>query len=250
MTKDNQLQTARLQQQQLQRNYGLATLAGLSVLLALLAWRFFGVRRLNRALAHRNAEIEAKRAALSDANQRLEHQAEQLYHAAISDPLTGVSNRGHLLRQLDQHISDCARDGRELAALMIDFDHFKQINDTRGHLFGDRVLVAGVQTLRQWLEPGDLLGRYGGEEFIAVIAGQDVAGVRALAERLRVRVRVAETLATFAPELKTTATISIGVAMISQLPHPARLEALIDAADKAVYMAKEKGRNRVMNYVT
>ena len=248
VTKDNQLQTARLQQQQLQRNYGLATLAGLSVLLALLAWRFVGVRRLNRALALRNAEIEAKRAALGDANQRLEHQAEQLYQAAISDPLTGVSNRGHLLRQLDQHITDCARDGRELAALMIDFDHFKQINDTRGHLFGDRVLVAGVQTLRQWLEPGDLLGRYGGEEFIAVIAGQDVAGVRALAERLRVR--VAETLATFAPELKTTATISIGVAMISQLPHPARLEALIDAADKAVYMAKEKGRNRVMNYVT
>jgi diguanylate cyclase (GGDEF)-like protein len=213
----------------------------------MLIWRFFGVRRLNHALAHRNAEIEAKRAALSDANQRLEHQTEQLYHAAISDPLTGVSNRGHLMRQLDARIGDCARDGRELATLMIDFDHFKQINDTRGHLFGDRVLVAGVQTLRQWLEPGDLLGRYGGEEFIAVIAGRNLAEVRTLAERLRVR--VAETLATFAPELQATATISIGVALLSQLPRPVRLEALIEAADRAVYTAKANGRNRVMNYV-
>ena len=191
-------------------------------------------------------EIEAKRAALSDANQRLEHQAEQLYHAAITDPLTGVFNRGHLLRQLDARIADCTRDGRELAALMIDFDHFKQINDARGHLFGDRVLVAGVQTLRQWLEPGDLLGRYGGEEFIAVIADRNLAEVRVLADR--VRVRVAETLATFAPELQAIATISIGVAMLSQLVKPVRLEALIEAADRAVYTAKANGRNRVINY--
>jgi diguanylate cyclase (GGDEF)-like protein len=246
VTKDNQLQTVRLQQQQLQRNYGLAALAGLSAMLALLAWRFFGVRRLNHALAQRNAEIEAKRAALSDANQRLEHQAEQLYHAAITDPLTGVFNRGHLLRQLDARITDCSRDGRELAVLMVDFDHFKQINDARGHLFGDRVLVAGVQTLRQWLEPGDLLGRYGGEEFVAVIAGRDLAEVRVLADRLRVR--VAETLATFAPELHTIATISIGIALLSQVTKPVRLETLIEASDRAVYTAKANGRNRVINY--
>lgn len=245
VTKDNQLQTARLEQQQLQRNYGLATSAGLSALLALLAWRFFGVRRLNHALAARNAEIETKGKALAEANQRLEHQAEQLYQAAITDPLTGVFNRGHLLRQLDAHITDCTRDGRNLAALMIDFDHFKQINDARGHVFGDRILVAGVQTLRQWLEPGDLLGRYGGEEFIAAIAGRDLADVRVLAERLRAR--VAETLAAFAP-MQSTATISIGIAMLAQLPKPVRLEAFVEAADRAVYTAKAQGRNRVMNY--
>ena len=246
VTKDNQLQAARLQQEQLQRNYGIAALAGLSLLLALLAWRFFGVRRLNHALAQRNAEVEAKRAALSEANVRLEHQAEQLYQAAITDPLTGVFNRGHLMRQLDARINDCTREQRERAVLLIDFDHFKQINDARGHLFGDRVLVGGVQTLRQWLEPGDLLGRYGGEEFVAAIAGHSLPEVRVLAERLRER--VAETLATFAPELKSIATVSIGVAMLSQLPKPARLEALIEAADKAVYTAKASGRNRVMSF--
>jgi diguanylate cyclase (GGDEF)-like protein len=247
LTEDNQLQTARLEQQRLQRNFGIAALVGLAILLGLYVWRFLGVRRLNRALALRNEEVEAKRAALSVANERLERQTHELYQAAITDPMTGVFNRGHLLRQLDARIMDCERNGRELAALLIDFDHFKQINDARGHLFGDRVLVAGVQTIRQWLDPSDLLGRYGGEEFIAVVTDRDLASVRVLAERLRLR--VAETLATSAPELQAIATISIGVAMLSQLPQPVRLEDLIEAADRAVYTAKASGRNKVMNYV-
>jgi len=246
VTKDNQLQAVRLDQERLQRNYGIGALVALTLVLALLAWRFFGVRRLNRALAVRNAEIEAKREALAEANTQLEQQAQQLYQAAITDPLTGVSNRGHLMRQLDSLILSCERDKRELAVLLIDFDHFKQINDARGHLFGDRVLVGGVQTLRQWLEPGDLLGRYGGEEFVAAVTGRDLHEVTALAERLRVR--VAETLATFAPELKSIATISIGIAMLSRLPKPTRLEHMIEASDKAVYMAKANGRNQVTSY--
>jgi len=247
VTKDNQLQAARLMQQQSQRNFGIAVVVALCALLGMLALRFFGVRRLNRALSVRNAEIEAQRSALSDANQRLEIQAKELYQAAITDPLTGVFNRGHLMRQLDARLLDSERNGHELALLLVDFDHFKQINDARGHLFGDRVLIAGVQTLRQWIEPSDLLGRYGGEEFIAIITGRDVVGVRALAESLRVR--VAETLATIVPELKAIATVSIGVALRSQLPNPVRLEMLIEAADKAVYTAKANGRNRVMNYL-
>jgi diguanylate cyclase (GGDEF)-like protein len=245
-TRDNQLQAARLQQQQSQRNFGIAVVIALCSLLGMLAWRFFGVRELNRALNVRNAEIEAQRSALSEANQRLESQSKELYQAAITDPLTGIFNRGHLMRQLDARLIDCTRSGDELALLLLDFDHFKQINDARGHLFGDRVLIAGVQTLRQWLEPGDLLGRYGGEEFIAAVVGRDLAAVRALAESLRIH--VAETLATLAPELKVIATVSIGVALRSQMPEPVRLEALIEAADKAVYTAKANGRNRVINY--
>jgi len=243
VTKDNQLQAARLEQQRLQRRYGIAALAGLSLLLALLAWRFFGVRRLNRALAARNTEIEAKSVALAEANTRLEHQTEQLYHAAITDPLTGVFNRGQLMRQLDSRFNDCAHDGRELAVLLIDFDHFKQVNDKQGHLFGDSVLVTGVKTLREWLEPDDLLGRYGGEEFIVAISGRNSLQVQAAAERLRER--VAQTLAAFAPHLDPLATISIGVALLSQLPAPRKLPGLIDAADRAVYAAKAAGRNKV-----
>ena len=246
VTKDNQLQAALLLHQQSQRNLGIAVVVALCSLLGMLAWRFFGVRQLNGALSARNAEIEAQRLALSDANQRLETQARELYHAAITDPLTGVFNRGHLMRQLDARMVDAERRQQDLALLLIDFDHFKQINDARGHQFGDRVLVAGVQTLRQWLEPGNLLGRYGGEEFIVVAAANDVVGVRAMAESLRVH--VAETLATLAPELRAIATISIGVALLSHMSKPAKLEALIEAADKAVYTAKANGRNRVINY--
>jgi diguanylate cyclase (GGDEF)-like protein len=247
VTKDNQLQAALLEQQRSQRNLGITLVIALCALLGALALRFSSVRRLNRALATHNAEIEAHSSALSDANQRLETQAKELYQAAITDPLTGVFNRGHLMRQLDARLLDCERSGAELALLLIDFDHFKQINDARGHLFGDRVLIAGVQTLRQWLEPGDLLGRYGGEEFIVATVGRDIVGVRALGDSLRVH--VAETLGTLAPELKAIATVSIGVALLSQMPKPTRLEAVIEAADKAVYMAKANGRNRVINYV-
>lgn len=242
--KENQLQATRLAQQHLQRNYVIVAACGLGAILLLLGWRFVGVRRLNNALATRNAEIESQRAALSHANDRLQQQADELFQAAISDPLTGVSNRGHLMRQLDARIADCERNGGELATLLIDFDHFKRINDAHGHLYGDRVLVAGVQTLRQWLEPGDLLGRYGGEEFIAVVSGGDAANAMRVAERLRER--VAEAMTGFLPEANDAVTISIGIALLSHLSKPARLEALIEAADRAVYAAKSAGRNRVV----
>ncbi|MBS0556818.1 MAG: diguanylate cyclase [Proteobacteria bacterium] len=245
--KENQLQAARLAQQHLQRNYGIIAAAGLGAVLLLLAWRFLGVRRLNRALAVRNAEVESQRSALSQANERLQQQADELYQAAINDPLTGISNRGHLLRQLDARIADCRRHGGDLALLLIDFDHFKHINDTHGHLSGDRVLVAGVQALRQWLEPGDLLGRYGGEEFMAVIAGKRAADAVQIAERLRTHVTNA--LEGFLPGGRDTVTISVGVAVLSHLPASARLENLIEAADKAVYAAKSAGRDCVMLHV-
>ncbi|MEP6939731.1 MAG: diguanylate cyclase [Rudaea sp.] len=243
VTKDNQLQAARLDREQLQRRYALVAIGGLSLLFALLGWRFFGVRRLNRVLEMRNVEIESKRAALSGANLRLQHQAQQLYQAAITDPLTGVFNRGHLMRTLDTLLADCAQDGHDLALLLIDFDHFKQVNDRFGHIFGDRVLIAGVHALREWLEPQHLLGRYGGEEFIVALAGHSQDEVRAIAERLRTR--VAESLDAFAPNLDPRVTISIGVASLSQLPLPHRVPPLIEAADQAVYAAKELGRNQV-----
>ncbi len=243
VTKDNQLQAARLDREQLERRYGVAMLAALTLLLGLLAWRFFGVRRLNRALAARNIEIEAKRKALSEANMRLEQQAQQLYEAAITDSLTGVFNRGHLMRRLEALLPECHRDGKELGLLLIDFDHFKHVNDTQGHIFGDRVLVTGVHALRDAMEPDGVLGRYGGEEFVAAVSGRTQAEVLAIAERLRSR--AAEALSTFAPELDPRATISIGIALLSQLSQPHKVSMLIDAADQAVYAAKQAGRNQV-----
>jgi diguanylate cyclase (GGDEF)-like protein len=221
-------------------------MGGLAALVLLLAWRFVGVNRLNRALERRNDEIERQRFALSNANAKLEKQAGELYQAAITDSMTGVSNRAHSLAQLAASIDDCVRADRELAVLLIDFDHFKQVNDLHGHLFGDSVLVAGVEAMRRTLRHEDLLGRIGGEEFVAIVADRDTDAVIALAERLRLR--VAEKLGELGVELGPARTVSIGVARLGELDPPYRVEALLEAADKALYAAKSAGRNRVQRY--
>ena len=245
LSKDNELKAALLAKQHLERRIGLVAMASLVALLVLMIWRFVGVNRLNHALAKRNAEIDRQRAALGNANTKLEQQAVELYQAAITDSMTGIANRAHSLRQLARCIEECANDGRELSVMLIDFDHFKQINDAHGHLFGDNVLIAGVETMRRCLRPGDLLGRIGGEEFVAIIVDRDPDSVVALAERLRTR--VAEKLGELYRELREIATVSIGVARLAQVGAP-RLEALLEAADKALYLAKSEGRNRVERY--
>ena len=246
LAKDNELKAARIQTQQLQWRLYAAAVAGLLVLLAMLVWRYRGISRLNHALGLRNAEVERQRAALSEANDCLEQQAADLYHAATTDWLTHTDNRRHLRAQLERRLAECARDGRELALLAIDFDHFKQINDLGGHPFGDRVLVAGAAAMRECLDPDDLLGRFGGEEFVAVACDRDPAAALALAERIRAH--VAEQLAVLAPELRTMATISIGVARLAELSGPIHVEVLLEAADRALYAAKSEGRNRVARY--
>jgi diguanylate cyclase (GGDEF)-like protein len=246
LAKDNELQSALLSKQRLERRASYVAMGGLAALVLLLAWRFVGVNRLNRALEKRNDEIERQRFALSNANAKLEKQAVELHHAAITDSMTGVANRAHSLAQLAASIEECARNGRELAVLLIDFDHFKQVNDLHGHLFGDSVLVAGAEAMRRTLRHDDLLGRIGGEEFVAIVAGRDAESVYALAERLRVR--VAEKLGELGIELGPARTVSIGVALLAQLDAPYRVEALLEAADKALYAAKSAGRNRVQRY--
>jgi diguanylate cyclase (GGDEF)-like protein len=246
LAKDNELKVALLAKQRLEHRLYLAATIGLAALLLLMAWRFVGVRRLNTALGRRNEEIERQRIALSGANDRLERQASALYQAAITDSMTGVANRAHSLDQLARSILACLRDGRELAVLLIDFDHFKEINDAHGHLFGDNVLVAGVEAMRRCLRPDDLLGRIGGEEFVAIIVDRAPDDVVALAERLRQR--VTEKVSERCPELRDAATVSIGIARLGELEPPPRPEALLEAADQALYAAKSAGRNRVQRY--
>lgn len=243
LAKDNDLKAARLAQQELQRRFGLAVIAGLGLLLVALVWRHLGVRRLNRELGLRNAEIERQRAALGEANLRLQVQAADLRMAAATDSLTGTSNRREVLERLGERFAECAQAQQPLALMLIDFDHFKQINDICGHLGGDRALVAGAAALRDCLGTDDLLGRFGGEEFIVVVRQRDPAIVMALAERMRVQ--VAEELARLMPDLRSIATISIGVAFLADLDPGARPEQLLEAADLALYEAKDAGRNRV-----
>lgn len=243
LAKDNDLQSARLAQQELQRRFGIAAIAGLGLLLVALVWRHLGVRRLNRELALRNAQIEHQRAALGEANLRLQVQATDLRTAAATDSLTGTSNRREVLERLGERFAECLETQRPLALMLIDFDHFKQINDICGHLGGDRALIAGAATLRDCLGADDLLGRFGGEEFIVVVRNREPAIVMALAERMRAQ--VADELARLMPDLKSIATICIGVAFLAELGADARPEQLLEAADQALYEAKNDGRNRV-----
>ncbi|MCE5232567.1 MAG: diguanylate cyclase [Mizugakiibacter sp.] len=241
LTLDNEVKALKLREQALVRNLSLLGALLLALLALALAGRYRATRRLHRDLALKHAEVERQRGTLSAANAQLSAQATELYQAAISDALTGVYNRGHVLRQAELQIARRIRDGGEFSVLMIDFDHFKRINDEHGHLFGDTVLTAGTQAVRQWLEPGDLLGRLGGEEFLVVLDGRDEAAALALAERLRGHVAAA--LARFAPS-GTAYTISIGVASLRTCDAP-NLRGLLGAADAAVYSAKTAGRNRV-----
>ncbi|MEO5561144.1 MAG: diguanylate cyclase [Dokdonella sp.] len=246
LAKDNDLQNARLDQQAAQRRFGAIALGGLLLALLAVVWRSRGVRRLNRALELRHVEIERQRAALGEANTCLEKQAADLYHSATTDWLTGVSNRRVLLERLEQRVHEHRAQKRELALLLIDFDNFKLINDRLGHLLGDRALISGAQAMRECLGDNDLLGRFGGEEFIAVIGDCDPSDVLETAEHMRGH--VASLLSWLASDLRATATISIGLAFLSDVGAPAGASALVDAADRALYQAKNAGRNRVQRY--
>jgi diguanylate cyclase (GGDEF)-like protein len=244
LTKDNQIQGLQLQRERLRRYLGFAAIVALSGWAAWLIRRVRTERRHNAELVSRNREIAEQGERLREANGKLEAQARELYQAAITDPLTGIAHRGHLLHKLRECIQIAIAERSELALLMTDFDHFKSINDNHGHLFGDRVLVASVGLIAANLRGSDFFGRYGGEELLIVLPRTDAVTANAVGERLRDT--VARTLSHI-DERRIALTVSIGVAVLSRCANKS-MEALISAADIALYAAKTAGRNRVMTY--
>jgi diguanylate cyclase (GGDEF)-like protein len=169
----------------------------------------------------------------------LEAQA-ALKHQATHDRLTGLWNRGMVVDHLERTLSQAEREGKLVSAAMGDLDFFKAVNDHHGHGTGDAVLVEVARRMRAVLRKYDALGRYGGEEFLLVVGG-DEALARKLAERVRVAVG-SEPVADGA--LRIPVTVSFGVACTAATGFDA--DRLIDAADRALYRAKETGRNRVV----
>lgn len=170
--------------------------------------------------------------------------AAELRRLASSDPLTGVPNRRHFEERSAQIIAAREATGRSVAVLMLDVDHFKNINDTHGHLVGDEVLKILARRCRDALRDRDLFARFGGEEFIALLPAPSFDEVPLTAERLR-SVIASEPMNIGG--IRIEVTISIGGAMGEAVPgSDARLlEALITRADDALYQAKAGGRNRV-----
>lgn len=165
---------------------------------------------------------------------------QQLQMAARTDPKTGLLNAPTWEQEASVEIAR-ARSARSRAAvLIIDIDHFKKVNDNHGHLFGDQVLLGVATTIAQQLRQADLLGRFGGEEFVVLLPGSDTAEAWRAAERLRSQVGRMEIAVEDVP---VSITISIGVAVVGH--HGNDLVELLTAADLALYRAKETGRNRV-----
>lgn len=165
---------------------------------------------------------------------------EEITRRSRTDPLTGLYNRGHFDDRLRQMVAETARFGGESSLVMFDIDHFKQVNDTHGHQAGDAVLKAIARLLTDRVRNVDTCARYGGEELVLLLPRTELDGAMELANRLRLAVMELTVRWTGG---STRVTVSGGVA---SFPRTSRsVEALIAAADAALYRAKYAGRNRV-----
>jgi diguanylate cyclase (GGDEF)-like protein len=165
---------------------------------------------------------------------------QQLRAAARTDAKTGLLNAAAWHREADTEISRVIRAGDSLALLLIDIDHFKRVNDTYGHLVGDQVLAGLADVLGRAVRDADVVGRFGGEEFVVLLPGADAVEAAEIAERVREQVSAEVTV----PAASGVAvTVSIGVTVIGL--HGDSLPGLLSSADSAMYRAKEAGRNRV-----
>lgn len=166
----------------------------------------------------------------------------QLQELAANDPLTNIFNRRFGMLRLQEEFGRAVRLSLPIAVLMADIDFFKSVNDTYGHLVGDRVLIQIAQLAKKAVREGDIVIRYGGEEFLAILPGASQTDARQIAERLR---RTVEETVIHHGGQEIKVTISIG---INSFPENdvTNVNELIDAADKALYKAKETGRNKVV----
>jgi diguanylate cyclase (GGDEF)-like protein len=210
---------------------------------ALLAWGVVELRtrsllrhrkELEVLVAERTAQLREEKLALKDAQKELEKQA-------THDSLTGLWNRGAILELMEREVARAQREGTVLAVVIADLDHFKLINDTRGHLCGDHVLREAAERLASCLREYDSIGRYGGEEFLILMPGCD-----SLTSQTRMDALVASVgdhiFLDNGREIRTSC--SFGVTVFRPEVRLLAIEELLAAADNALYLAKATGRNR------
>lgn len=168
---------------------------------------------------------------------------------AAMDPLTGVANRRSLISALDRDVARAVRMHESIALMMVDIDHFKNVNDQYGHPVGDRVLCSVVNVLRKRVRAQDLVGRYGGEEFLVLLPDTTLLGAEQLARELCMAVQESRCPVEGLDGPGIAVTVSIGV-FGGRLDSGDSWDMLIAAADRALYQAKSNGRNRVESAVS
>ncbi len=208
---------------------------------ALLGCLWLAFRWRVRRLVRRQAELEEQ---VRQRTQELEASHEAMRTLALTDMLTGLMNRRAVLEGAQRELERVRRREGPLMLALVDIDHFKRVNDTHGHPVGDEVLRQVAARLRSGTRHYDLLGRYGGEEFLIVLPGLHIDHEDAARRLLALRESVGGTPFVLESGLELSITCSMGAASAGSGEDVA-LATLIDAADRALYRAKENGRNRV-----
>ncbi|AJE02028.1 diguanylate cyclase [Geobacter pickeringii] len=182
--------------------------------------------------------VQLKMKALQD---ELKRTNELLRKLSITDPLTHLHNRRHLMEMVEKEYQRAARKGGHLSLVILDIDYFKKINDTYGHPEGDKVLASLAEIVTKGLRSYDVAARYGGEEFVLLLPETPISEAYAIAERLRGEVQDHVFKGTLQGQV---VTISLGVATYPS-PRVESIDSLFRQADEALYRAKQNGRNRV-----
>ena len=190
-----------------------------------------------------NAMVEQ----LKDTMEALQESQDRFRELAITDGLTGLFNRRHFFTTAEMEITRALRYGLPLSIIMMDLDNFKEVNDTYGHETGDNVLIMTAKILRQKLRSVDIVARYGGEEFVIMLPESDKEAALAVAEKIRHKMAQSPIMAC---NQEVAVTASLGVSHLTSRDEIGAdvqllLKGLIATADKALYQAKEAGRNRV-----
>ncbi len=165
----------------------------------------------------------------------------RLYESSVLDALTGAFNRKHFNERLAGEVAYAKRHALPLSLLLFDIDHFKQINDTYGHLAGDDVLRTLAAVIKRTLRAEDVFARYGGEEFVIIARGTDEPRGHRFAERIRA---VVERMSFDKAQPSLRVTVSIGISSLACCTGAATAEELLSLADARMYEAKSRGRNR------
>lgn len=211
-----------------------------------------GVDVLRNVVSHLQVDTQQMRSAVVDLQGNLAHSRQEietlkreLEHArveALTDPLTGALNRRGFELQFSRVLAESESSGSAISLIMLDIDHFKKINDTHGHLFGDKVIRGVAEVLKANVKGRDAIARLGGEEFGVLLPETPLSGAQALADKIRLMVERGRIRRHDGKDEVGGITISLGVAELIPSEDTA---AFLNRADKALYCSKESGRNRV-----